>query len=87
MKTMGIRELKAHLSDAIRGIQETRETIEVTYRGEPVARIVPVQRRQTTKEERLAAIASLDALAAEIGAHWPEGVTALDAVHDVRRDL
>jgi prevent-host-death family protein len=87
MRTMGIRELKAHLSDAIRDIQKTGNIIEVTHRGEPVAHIVPVHRRQATKEERLAAIESLDALAAEISALWPEGVTALDAVHDVRRDL
>jgi prevent-host-death family protein len=32
-------------------------------------------------------LARLDELAAEIGAEWPAGVSAVDAVRDVRRDL
>jgi hypothetical protein len=28
-----------------------------------------------------------DQLAAEISANWLEGISALDAIHDVRRDL
>ena len=86
MKTMGIRELKTHLSDALRELQETGETIEITHHGAPVARIVPI-RKQSTEQERRAIIDSLDSLAAQIGAHWPEGVTALEAVRDVRREL
>ncbi len=87
MRTMGIRELKGSLSDALREVQETGETIEVTNHGQPVARIIPVRPRHTTEEERHAMIESLDVLAARISTHWPEGVSALDAVHDVRREL
>jgi|GEM_PF-2037897 len=32
-------------------------------------------------------LADWDQLAKEISKHWPEGVSAVDAVHDVRRDL
>lgn len=87
MKTMGIKELKMRLSNALREMQETGEIIEITHHGEPVARIIPFRRHWTTEAERRDMIESLDALAARISAHWPEGVSALDAVHDVRRDL
>ncbi len=31
--------------------------------------------------------ANLDRLSAEIGAHWPKDVSAVDAIRDVRGDL
>ena len=85
MKTMGIRELKAHMSEAIHQVREG-QTIEVTHHGEVVALLVPPLRR-LSNEEIEAALDSIDSLAAQIGAHWPEGVTALEAVQDARRDL
>ncbi len=86
MKTMGVTELEGSLGDILREIQESGETIEVTRDGEPVARVVPLLKRLSI-QEREAEIRDLDALAAQISAHWPEGVTALEAVRDVRRDL
>jgi prevent-host-death family protein len=44
MKTIGIRELRQHASKYLR-MAEAGETIEVTDRGRPVARIVPVPER------------------------------------------
>jgi prevent-host-death family protein len=85
MRTMGIRELKAHLSEAIREVQEG-QTIEVTHHGQVVALLAPPRRRLASGEIE-AALDSIDSLAAQISAHWPEGVTALETVQDVRRDL
>ena len=86
MKTIGIGELRAHLSQIIREMQETGEAVEVTYYGAPVARLMSLH-RPSTRQERQEATESLDTLAARLSSRWPEGVTALEAVHDVRRDL
>ena len=43
MRAIGIRELRQHASRYLREVQDG-ETIEVTDRGRPVARLVPVPR-------------------------------------------
>ncbi len=42
MVTIGIRELKQQTSKILRRVREDGETIEITYHGETVARLVPV---------------------------------------------
>lgn len=49
MKTIGIRELRQQASKHLREV-EAGETIEVTDRGRPVARLVPVPREESTVE-------------------------------------
>jgi prevent-host-death family protein len=44
MRAIGIRELRQHASRYLRDV-ERGETIEVTDRGRPVARLVPVWRK------------------------------------------
>lgn len=44
MKTIGIRELRQNASRYLRDVQ-SGETIEVTDRGEPVARLSPISKR------------------------------------------
>ena len=61
--------------------------MEVTHRGRVVARIVPVAAPETAASEDGAVWSDIDRLAAEIGARWPAGVTAVDAVREGRRDL
>jgi len=87
MITVGIRELKQQTSQILRRVREKGETIEITYRGEAVARLVPVALPEPTNEEVSAVLMNLEDLSAEISAKWPEGVSALDAIHDVRREL
>jgi prevent-host-death family protein len=84
---VGVRELKEHASDIVRRVRERGETIEVTYRGRVVARLVPVEYAPVAAEQATAVWADLDQLAAEIGAHWPAGVTAAEAVGEQRRAL
>ena len=83
MKRMGIRELKAHMSDAIREVGEG-QTIEVTHHGEVVALLVPA-RRSVDKEKVREALASLDALAAEIDKHVPGPVNVAEIISEMRR--
>ena len=81
MVTVGIRELKQQASDLVRHVRETGEEIQVTYHGEVVALLIPV--KPAKKHDK--AWAKLDHLAAEIGARWPEGVSAVEAVTEARR--
>ena len=83
MQTVGIRELKQRTSELIRLVREKGSEIQVTYRGEVVALLIPVN-RPTLQEEDLA-WAEIDHLAAEIGARWPAGISAAEAVAESRR--
>jgi prevent-host-death family protein len=49
MKTTGVSELKAHLSEYLNQVKAGIE-IMITDRGRPVARLVPVSPRERTKE-------------------------------------
>jgi prevent-host-death family protein len=82
MITVGVRELKQRTSDLIRQVRQHGREIQITYRGEVVALIVPVMRPAQTETE--SAWATLDTLAAEIGAQWQEGVTSVEAVVEGR---
>jgi len=87
MVEVGVRELKRRASHILRQVREKKETITITYRGRPVARLVPVEDMESKRAEALAVWAKMDDLAREIGAHWPEGVSAVEAVREQRREL
>ncbi len=89
MRSVSVRELKEHASRILREVEEGGEIIEVTNRGRVVARLVPERRRLTAAEKATVARvwADMDELAAEVGAHWPPGVSAVDAVREQRREL
>ena len=82
MKVMGVRELKARLSEALIAV-EAGEIIEVTDHGRSVVLIVPVDRRPDP-EEIAAALESVTRLAEEIGQYVPHGVTAEQVINDIR---
>ena len=52
MTTYSLYEAKARFSEVIRLVRQGR-TVTVTYRGEPVARIRPVEGESSELEERL----------------------------------
>ena len=81
MVTVGIRELKQQASELVRMVRETGTEVQVTYHGEVVALLIPVKPVKTSEK----AWAKLDHLAAEIGARWPKGVSARDAISEARR--
>ena len=82
MVTVGIRELKQQTSELIRRVREQGDEIQVTLHGKVVARILPVAPAAANSRQ---AWKDLDLLAAEIGKHWPEGVSAVDAMTEARR--
>lgn len=84
MRTVGIRELKEHTSEIVQDVQEG-QIIDITTGGSAVARLVPIQPPALGDGEIEAILDDLDNMAAEISARWPEGVSAQDAIDDVRR--
>ena len=84
MKTLEKHELTERIDEILQLIKEKGETFEVTEHGQVVAHIGPASESKQSIEESDAAWAELDRLSAEISAHWPEGVSAVDAVRDVR---
>ncbi|HJS19044.1 MAG TPA: type II toxin-antitoxin system prevent-host-death family antitoxin [Anaerolineales bacterium] len=82
MVTVGIRELKQQTSELIRLVRETGSEIQVTYHGQVVALLVPVNRQKTKEAGR--AWTQLDSLAAEIGASWKKGISPARVVSEGR---
>ena len=55
LERVGIRELRQNLSVYVKRIREEGHAYEVTERGEPVARLVPLRDRPTSTYERMLA--------------------------------
>ena len=86
MIAIEIHDLESQIREALRQARERGEMVDILEDGAVVARLmpIPVLLPKRSDEEVLA---DMERLAVEIGAHWPEGVSALDAIHDVRREL
>ncbi|MBI3635377.1 MAG: type II toxin-antitoxin system prevent-host-death family antitoxin [Candidatus Rokubacteria bacterium] len=87
MATVGVRELKTRASQLVRGVRERGLEVEVTYRGQVVARLVPVGGQRPDRRRGARAWSTLDRVASEIGARWPKGRSAADEVRKGRRSL
>lgn len=85
MKTIGVKELKEHLSEVLREVEETGQIVDVSNRGTIVARLIPARFGQNSKSDPRATIADLDTLTAELSAGVPAGVSVEDVVNDIRR--
>lgn len=86
MARIGVREIKAHLSDVLRRVEEHGETFDVTRHGTVIARIVPVKGELDAE-----AVAEFwrrqDELSAEISQRWTGNASATEAVTEIRRNL
>jgi prevent-host-death family protein len=82
-RKMGIRELKAHMSQVINDVR-AGESVEITSHGEVVALLVPAPRRLSEGEIK-AALTSLDSLAAEIGKQVKGPTNVADLLSSMRR--
>lgn len=94
--TIDVQLLQPQTTKIIRRNDAGQELIEIMYQGEPIARVTlehvfpsvsaatKVEAETETWAEQAEKIwPGLTQLTADIGAHWPEGVSALDAIHDV----
>jgi prevent-host-death family protein len=85
-RSVGMRELRARASGILRRVREKHEAVDVTFRGQVIARIVPVPPPAEQDETLSAVWTDMDQLAGEIGRHWrPEGNSAAEAVSEGRR--
>jgi len=87
MVTIQIQELEEDPAEVMRHVRRG-EIVELMEGEIKVARITPTQitpmGRSYSEEEGRAFLAKLDQMAEEIGRYWPEGVSAVDAIRDVR---
>jgi len=87
MEMIGIRQLKDHATQILRKVREEGAEYQVTYHGKVIARLLPAESTPISSVDLEAAWADLDELAEEIAGVWPEGVSAVDAVREGRREL
>lgn len=58
MRQVGIRELKQRTSEVLRRVREDGESVDVTYRGRVVARLVPVEKAARKRSDAAAVCGS-----------------------------
>jgi prevent-host-death family protein len=92
MSLIGVRELKEQTSEVIRQVREERAEYVVTYKGKPVAVILPLNTEKAEEvmvhSAKTAVISSWDEyeqLAQEIRNAWPAGLSTQDLIDAIRR--
>ncbi|HEX8221734.1 MAG TPA: hypothetical protein VF914_21280 [Chloroflexia bacterium] len=83
MKQLEIEELRDHITDAVREVQQGG-TIEVIVDGNVVALLVPAQ---SNAAQMRAVVADLDALRAEIASHMSGPVDVTQILSEMRGRL
>ncbi len=86
MKRMEVDDLEKHVREVLRQVQEDGETIEIVNDQAIIARLIPVHQPEPGEDSSDADM-TLEELRAEISKYRPKGVSAVDAVRDVRREL
>jgi prevent-host-death family protein len=81
MPEVGVRELKNRASEILRAVREGRAEYVITYRGQPVARLVPI----AEDEEGEQTWQELERLSREISARWRSDKSAGELLDEVRR--
>ncbi len=85
MRSVGVRELKEHTSQILRQVRG--EIVEITHRGQVIARLLPARPPLSVQEDWRAFWDDWDKLSADISGRWPPDESAEGAISDVRRDL
>lgn len=95
MANIGIRDLKNQATEILRTVREESVEYIVTYRGEPVALLLPLNSVQQVQnienivrpKPSQALLAELEELRQRIGKAWKTKLTAAQAVAEQRRSL
>ena len=87
MTVVRLPELGEQAASIVRQVRDTGEVVDIEDHGVVVARVIPVTETGSDQSELESLWDDLDEIAAEINASWPKGVSAEDAVNDVRREL
>ena len=67
--SVGIRDAKMHLSKYLKMVQKGIE-VTITDRGRPVGRIVPIQTRDLSLEDRIKRMEERGVIGKSTGANW-----------------
>ena len=87
MAVIRLPELGEQAAAIVRRVHDTGESIDIEEHGVVVARVIPIVGPAPDQAELDSLWDDLDEIAVEINATWPKGVSAEDAVNDVRREL
>jgi len=84
MEEIGIRELKARVSEVVRAVKERRVRYLITQRGRPVALLVPLDALppQPNADE---VWARLERIREELGKGWQSEKSAVEILSEMRR--
>jgi len=84
MEEIGIRELKARVSEVVRAVKERRVRYLITQRGRPAALLVPLDALppQPNADE---VWARLEELGKEIARNWQSEKSAVEILSEMRR--
>ena len=90
MPDVGVRELKTRASEIIRSVRENRARYTITYRGQPVGVLIPLEQPRQEPMiggETLAESAwdELVRLGQEIGRGWRSPLTSAELLSEMRR--
>lgn len=86
MPSIGVRELKVHVSEVMRDVRNTRARYVVTHRGQPVAVIVPYSPREAGEvAAREEGWARFFQASEKLGREWNTPLTALEVLDEMRR--
>ena len=89
MPDIGVRELKTHASEIIRNVRDRRARYTVTYRGQPVGVLIPLE--QPAAEPLADDTGSTTAwdelvrLGEQIGRGWVSPLTSTELLSGMRR--
>lgn len=87
MREIDVRELKAKTSEILLGVRQRRARYIITYRGQPVALLSPLEEQAPSCAAGGESTAwnELTRLGKEIGRAWPKGVSSADVLAEIRR--
>jgi len=89
LQIVGVRELKARASEVIKEVRERQARYTITYRGRPVAILLPLdsetQAEALTAHHKTAAWEELSRLGEEIGREWKSPQTSTELLSEMRR--
>jgi prevent-host-death family protein len=94
MPSIGVRELKNQTNEIVRSVREEQAEYIITYHGQPVAVILPIDRAPIEAGERAAiesaqprqeTLDELDALRQEIEQSWRSKKTGAELIRGERR--
>jgi len=84
MEKIGIRELKARVSEVVRVVKEQRARYIITQRGRPVALLLPLDALPSQPDPK-EVWAQLEQIRDEFGKGWQSDQSAVEILSEMRR--